>query len=71
MEDFMADVKEGKYGCDKCKVNKGKGKEIPYIPKQVLKRKVEIGESSKVIEGKVEKADVPACRNTVGSFTNE
>jgi len=71
MEDFMADVKGGKYGCDQCKVTKGKGKEVPYIPKQVLKRKVQIGESSKVMGKKVENADIPAYRNTVGSFTNE
>ena len=71
LEDFMADVKGGKYGCDQCRVTKGKGKEIPYIPKQVLKRKVEIGESSKVMEKKVENADIPAYRSNVGSFTNE
>jgi len=71
LEDFMAEVKEGKYGCDQCRVTKGKGKEVLYIPKQVLKRKVEIGESSKVMEKKVENADIPAYRNTVGLFTNE
>ena len=70
-EDFMAEVKEGKYGCENCKDRKGKGKEVPYIPKQILKRKVETGESSKVMENKVKNADVPAYRNTVGSFANE
>jgi len=33
MEDVVADIKEGKIACNKCTIAKGKGGEVPYIPK--------------------------------------
>jgi len=70
MEDGVADIKEGKIACNRCTVAKGKGREIPYIPNQVLTKKKVVGTTEKVAK-KVEKADIPAYRNNVGSFTNE
>ena len=71
MKDVVADIKEERIACNKCTVAKGKGREVPYIPKQVLTKKVEVGETAKIVERKVEKADIPAYRNNVGSFANE
>jgi len=72
MEDMVADIKEGKIPCNKCTVANGKGREVPYIPKQVLTRKVEVGTVEKVYveQGGIDKrnkdADVLAERDNVG-----
>jgi len=52
-------------------VVKGKGREVPYIPKQALTKKLEVGETAKMVVRKIENADIPVYRNNVGSFTNK
>jgi len=64
MEDIVTDIKEGRIGCKNCKKDKGKGKEIPYIP--VVRKEVN---KKKIVEKESNDADVPTFKNKNGRFT--